>query len=256
MLKHLALILACVCAAVLPAEAQRRDSVYTASERFKPAKLIVPGVLMTAGTVATFSPWYQRNVNLPVKNWANGLNRRGGHSEELTNFTFDNYLQYVPFAGYAVGLGIGGGEHGRVEQLMSAATGALIALALSRSIKYFAAVQRPSGYDSRSFPSGHTTTAFLGAELVRLEFGPWWGLAAYSVAGVTAFMRLVNNYHWTSDLLGGAAIGIFSANAAYWLLPLERRLFHVNPRIRAQALPFVASTPAGSCYGLSLAIAL
>ena len=35
--------------------------------------------------------------------------------------------------------------------------------------------------DFTSYPSGHTVTAFLAAELVRLEFGPWWGLAAYTV---------------------------------------------------------------------------
>lgn len=235
---------------------QRRDSVYTASERFKPTKLILPGALMTAGVVATVSPWYQRNVNLPVKDWANGINRQWGGAPELSHFTFDNYLQYAPYLGYGVGFALGAGEHGRVEQAMAMATAVIIGAALSRSIKYLASVERPNGYDYFSFPSGHTTTVFLAAEMVRLEFGPWWGLAAYSTAFVTAFMRLVNNYHWTSDLMGGAAIGIFSANAAYWLLPAERKLFHVNSKVesklQASALPFVAPTPAGSCYGLSL----
>ena len=111
-----------------------------------------------------------------------------------------------------------------------------------------------------SFPSGHTATAFMGAELVRLEYGIWWGLAAYSVAGATAFLRVWNNWHWTSDVIAGAGIGILSANAAYWLLPLERKLFRMDSKLAGathyqwQALPYAASTPVGASYGLTLAV--
>ena len=72
--------------------------------------------------------------------------------------------------------------------------------------------------------------AFTGAELVRREYGGWWGVGAYALATTTALMRVYNGRHWTSDLLGGAAIGILSADIGYWLLPLERRLFRLDSR--------------------------
>lgn len=234
-----------------PLRAQRRDSVYTVSEQFKWEKLITPGALVGTGVICTLSPWYRTHVNEPVRDWA--LRVSGGVER-----SFDNYLQYAGYLEYAIGMFQEAGEHGFLEQVMVLGTSILVTSIMSGSVKNLSGVLRPNGYGTQSFPSGHTVTAFLAAELVRLEFGPWWGLAAYSVAGVTAFMRIYNNWHWTSDLLGGAGIGILGANIGYWLLPLERKLFHVDSKVKqsfqASALPFAAPTPAGSCYGVTLAL--
>jgi membrane-associated phospholipid phosphatase len=234
-----------------PLQAQRRDSVYTASEQFKWEKLITPGALVGAGVLATVSPWYRTHVNEPVRDWA--LRASGGKQ-----YPFDNFLQYAGYAEYALGMALGVGEHGFWEQVMAVGTSVIITAAVSGAIKQWSGVERPNGL-GKAFPSGHTVTAFLAAELVRLEFGPWWGLAAYSFAGVTAFMRIYNNWHWTSDVLAGAGFGILGAHIGYWLLPLERKLFHVDAKAaasapRASALPYVAPTPVGSCYGVSLAL--
>ena len=94
----------------------------------------------------------------------------------------------------------------------------------------------------------------MGAELVRLEYGPWWGLAAYTVAVTTGFFRVWNNWHWTSDVLAGAGLGILCANAAYWLLPLERKLFRLDSRL--SVLPAVLPAPTGTSVGVSLSFAL
>jgi membrane-associated phospholipid phosphatase len=64
----------------------------------------------------------------------------------------------------------------------------------------------------------------MGAELARQEYGWGYGIAAYTVAAGTAFLRLYNDRHWLNDVVAGAGIGILSAQAAYWLLPLERKL--------------------------------
>ena len=55
--------------AVVPLHAQRRDSVYTASEQFKVTKLIAPVALLGAGTLFAFSPWYHHGVDVPVRDW-------------------------------------------------------------------------------------------------------------------------------------------------------------------------------------------
>lgn len=83
---------------------------------------------------------------------------------------------------------------------------------------------RPDGTSHNSFPSGHTATAFCGAELLRLEYkesAPVVGWLGYTAAA-TGLMRIYNNRHWTADVLAGAGVGILSAQLANWL---NQRLF-------------------------------
>ena len=97
----------------------------------------------------------------------------------------------------------------------------------------------------------------MGAELVRLEYGPWWGAGAYAIALGVAGLRVYNERHWSNDLLGGAAIGILSANAAYWLLPLERKILGWDKESpRATIAPSVTSIESGAAaYGVSISLA-
>ena len=91
-------------------------------------------------------------------------------------------------------------------------------------------VERPDGSARNSFPSGHTATAFMGAELLRREYwnvSPWIGIAGYAVAAGTGFFRIYNNRHWLTDVLAGAGVGILSVQAAYWLYPaISKTFFH------------------------------
>lgn len=231
----------------LPVFGQRRDSVYTASERFHWEKLIVPVSLVGVGTICAYLPAYQTDVNLPVRAWAARV--RGENYLPI-----DDYIQYAPILAYGIAAACGAGNHKFLEQLMTGATAGLLCWGMSQGIKYATSLERPNG-KAHTFPSGHTAMAFMGAELIRLEYGIWWGLGAYTVALGTAFLRVYNEWHWTSDLIAGAGIGILCANAAYWLLPLERKWFHVNPKlasVHTAALPYCAPTPYGAAYGMSL----
>lgn len=237
--------------AIVPGLAQRRDSVYTASEQFRWYKLTAPAVLVAAGTAGTLSTWYRENVNMPVRDWALAQ----GHDKN--SFNPEDALQYTPYVGYLGAALFGCGEHGAWEKLMASGTAILFTLVVNGSIKYLAGVERPNGANRQSFPSGHTATAFLGAELVRLEYGPWWGLAAYSFALYTGIMRVYHNRHWTTDVLAGAGFGILGANIGYWLLPYERKLFGVDAKkskLNIEAVPYACQTPVGSCYGASLSL--
>ena len=91
--------------------------------------------------------------------------------------------------------------------------------------KHWVHERRPDDTDYKSFPSGHTATAFLGAELVREEYGNAWGAGAYLIATGIGLQRIHADRHYAYDVLAGAAIGFLSARVGYWLLPLERRLF-------------------------------
>jgi hypothetical protein len=69
----------------------------------------------------------------------------------------------------------------------------------------------------RSFPSGHTTTAFAAASAVTDETTLWWpgstwivGPLMYGGATLVGLSRMYHNRHWASDVALGALIGTFS----------------------------------------------
>ena len=209
-------------AAVLP-DALSGVAAVKPGEAFRWQQLIAPGVLLTAGTIGTYNSWYSEHVNIPVRDqmraWTGGR-----------QLHFDDYLQYVPAAAH-LGLGFAvPSEHDFLERFCIAATAHAAMGIMTNGLKYTIREQRPDSESLNSFPSGHTSMAFTGAELVRREYGGWWGVGAYALATTTALMRVYNGRHWTSDLLGGAAIGILSADIGYWLMPLERRLFRLDGR--------------------------
>ncbi len=74
---------------------------------------------------------------------------------------------------------------------------------------------RPNG-NSDSFPSGHSITAFCVAPVVNRYFGWQAGISAYVLATVTAFARVEGGYHYLSDVLAGATLGIVIGNAVVY----------------------------------------
>ena len=81
-------------------------------------------------------------------------------------------------------------------------------------------LERPDASNNQSFPSGHSSVAFMGATFLAKEVGhhrPWVQVAGYTVATATGALRMVNNRHYLPDVLAGAAIGILSTEAMYGL---------------------------------------
>jgi len=66
---------------------------------------------------------------------------------------------------------------------------------------------------NNSFPSGHTAHLFgLAGTLHReLRDTPWVPFLVYPVATATAVSRVVGRKHWVTDVVAGAAIGLFSS---------------------------------------------
>lgn len=131
----------------------------------------------------------------------------------------DDYLQYSPLA-VMVGLKALGVESRSSWERMavSDAISAVLMAGIVGTLKNTTYVTRPDGSDDRSFPSGHTATAFMTATMLTKEYGsvsPWIGVGAYSVAAATGLMRVANNKHWLSDVLTGAGVGILATEAGY-----------------------------------------
>jgi membrane-associated phospholipid phosphatase len=84
-----------------------------------------------------------------------------------------------------------------------------------------------------SFPSGHSTTAFLLAGVVVLRgVHPGLALAAFVMAALAAVSRAVVGAHWPLDILAGMFGGWLSAAIGVWLT----RGWAFSPSVRLQWL--------------------
>lgn len=136
-------------------------------------------------------------------------------------YTYDDFLQYAPAAVMA-GFKAAGYESRSswARMLVSDAFSVAIMTATVNGLKYSVRRQRPDGSRRNSFPSGHTATAFMTATMLHKEYGwrsPWFSIGGYTAAAVTGVSRLMNQKHWMTDIMAGAAIGIGSVHLGYFL---------------------------------------
>ncbi len=180
--------------------------------------LVAPSLLIGAG-IATMGDrgWYssQDAYNCIQKNYP------AFHSE------MDDYLLFIPLAG-VYGLNAAGvkGKNQFVDRTAMYLVSLALAAGTVAIIKGSTNILRPDGSDYLSFPSRHTTFAFVSAAFLHEEFkerSPWFGVAGYTIATVTGVLRMLNNAHWMSDVLVGAGIGILSTKAIYFLYPLVNK---------------------------------
>lgn len=219
----------------------------TYSTRFRAEQLVVPVSFVALGALGIGENAPMRGINLAIRN---GLNEASGG----VKLRFDDYVQYVPVAFYLtldfMGLKA---KHSFGERVAVAAVTYIAVTAISQGLKYTVREPRPDTGTRNSFPSGHTMTAFAGAELVRSEYGWGAGMGAYALAATVGFMRMYNGRHWFNDVLAGAGLGILSARIGYWMLPLNRHIFRIPRKGQAMvATPvYYANTRA---VGMSCAI--
>ncbi len=78
----------------------------------------------------------------------------------------------------------------------------------------------PDIYESgKSFPSGHTTTAFSTAASLTLTTKKWYiAVPAFAWATSVGYSRMYLGQHYPSDVLMGAAVGTVSAFASHWIM--------------------------------------
>ena len=133
-----------------------------------------------------------------------------------------DFIQYSP-AGIMYLLKISGVEsRSDWPRMITADIGTFAIMnVITRTTKYVVRRERPDGRGFKSYPSGHTSIAFMAAHMLQKEYGetvsPWIGVAGYGIAATTGIFRVVANRHWCSDVMGGAAIGVFSTELGYEL---------------------------------------
>jgi hypothetical protein len=170
-------------------------------------------------------------------------------------FTIDDFSQYASFLSVyslnAIGIK---GKNNFKNRTIVLGTAYLIMGTTVTGLKKLTVIERPDGTGKTSFPSGHTATAFMGAEFLFQEYKDvsiWYGISGYLVATGTGFFRMYNDRHWFTDVMTGAGIGILSTKIAYWIHPfLKRTFFKEKEKINGAVIPFYN----GKEFGLGLAM--
>ena len=209
--------------------------------RFNALQLAVPAALVGVGVIGLESDWLKYQNREVRDELQENIDSR---------FSIDDFSQYAPMAA-TYGLNLCGikGRHGYGDLTIILGTAYALMGVTVNVVKATTRIERPDGSSRNSFPSGHTATAFMGAELLRREYwhvSPWIGVAGYAVAAGTGFFRMYNNRHWFTDVLAGAGIGILSVEAAYWLYPaVTKTLFHKRCLKNTCLSPFVTEEGRG-----------
>lgn len=192
------------------------------------AGIIVPTALITYGAVSLTSGGL-RSLDRSTKNEI---------MEDHPTFrtSIDDYLKYVPAAAvYALNMAGIKGKHNFADRTILLGMSSVLVTSSTFFIKNATGRLRPDGSTYNSFPSGHTSVAFMTAQFMWEEYkdvSPWYGVAGYAVATTTGVLRIYNNRHWLSDVVAGAGLGILSTKAAYWAYPKIQRLFTPKDRDR------------------------
>jgi membrane-associated phospholipid phosphatase len=127
----------------------------------------------------------------------------------------------VPVTTYVIGLV----KHDKKLQQdgIYMAGGYLLSAVLTQSIKrivdrkrpfetYAFIIKRDNEDAGRSFPSGHTSSAFCTATVLALRYRQWYVVVpAYIFAGSVAWARMYQGVHYPSDVFAGALLGAGSA---------------------------------------------
>jgi membrane-associated phospholipid phosphatase len=87
------------------------------------------------------------------------------------------------------------------------AQGLILNGVLTSALKLAVGRERPDGRNSRSFPSGHTSTSFMYATVLGRHLGSKVGIPAAMLATFIGVSRLEHDAHFLSDVVAGATLG-------------------------------------------------
>lgn len=186
--------------------------------RSRLVSLIPPAALMVYGS----SSFYLQPVRR-VDYWV--YNEAREHTVVPTS-KFENIVQYAPMA-LTYGLNLVGvhGKNTFLDRTLILVLAQGMTQGVTSFTKHRTYRERPDGSDNLSYPSGHTSNAFAGAEFMAQELGdvsPWYTVLGYTCATVTGISRISHKDHWFSDVVTGAGLGILCTKGAYLLYPYLR----------------------------------
>jgi membrane-associated phospholipid phosphatase len=149
----------------------------------------------------------------------------------------DKFFQFVSNSAAVLEIGVPAGivttglinhDDQTVRKACVAIAAAAICSGITLAVKYSVNRDRPfitypdiakkSAAGSPSFPSGHTSGAFVLATSLTLSYPKWYIIVpAYTWACTVAYSRMDLGVHYPSDVLAGALIGTGSAWLTHYI---------------------------------------
>ena len=191
-----------------------RDSIINLQNKpiFTAKNIILPSTLIAYGTIGLFSAEIQ-NSNKNIRSEFSKFN--------ASKYNIDDYIQFIaPCTVTILDLFGNRSKHSFWQRVaLQSLTFGIMGTTVF-GLKEITKIQRPDLSSKNSFPSGHTATAFAGAEYLWQEYKhkSVWYCSGYILASSVAFMRLYNDRHWFTDVAAGAGIGILSTKLSYYFI--------------------------------------
>lgn len=202
---------------VVPRGLFSRDDAYLAA-----------GFALATAALFPFDQHFAEQFQAPDAQSSRALNRTATRFEKLTS----PGAYYLGGGLYLAGKVAGFpriadlGLHATESVLLAEGIGYVLKRTFGRARPYVSNTADPRDFsfgtgfgagDRRSFPSGHTYTAFAIASAVTSETREWWPGSSWFVAPImygsatmVGLARMYHNQHWASDIVLGAAVGTFS----------------------------------------------
>lgn len=181
------------------------------NESFKPKSLYIPVAFIALGSYSNANETFIDNGAIKAE-----------RDENLPHFRthIDDYLQYAPIiAGY--GCLVAGSKTNAWLYTKEVMLNELIMTASVYSVKRLSKVPSVVNGSYNAFPSGHTAQAFSAATLFNDNFAKgklWLQCLSYGSATTVGVLRVLNERHWSSDVVAGVGFGILSAKISEWIL--------------------------------------
>lgn len=175
------------------------------------------------------APWDRQGVN-------NGFNIPTSAFESgnlLGQFAFQ---AAAGFATFGVGKAVGNQKAALVGRDIVRAQ--ILSQALVQTVKFTVQRERPDGSNNKSFPSGHSASAFATATVLHRHYGWKVGVPAYALGGYVSLARMAWNRHHATDVVMGAGFGIASARTVTMSMAKTRFSVGVRPEVGGASVNF------------------
>lgn len=110
----------------------------------------------------------------------------------------------------------------------------LVKSTVTDTLKENVSEQRPNKRGFDSFPSGHTANAFANAAFIHRRYGIKQAIFPYVLATFVGYSRVQSRWHYTHDVLAGAAVGFLSA----WIFAERKQNIFIAADTEGVALRF------------------
>ena len=175
-------------------------------------------------------------------------------NDRFWNTHVDDYMQFAPVVtAYTLKLCNVKSAHNLLDMSILYGLSTMLAGGIVSSTKIITARERPDHSNNRSFPSGHTETAFVAAEFLHQEYknqSVWISIGGYCAATFVGIARVYNNKHWISDVIAGAGIGILSTKVVYRVYPyIRKKIGNSNKPLHTFVFPVYSN--GNMCINLS-----